>query len=188
MDQTAIIAKLEQDALFALGFAIDNNPEGVAISLENNGFKRPSTVIDLPSLKKWEFETLKGLLNTDKSTAIAIVTNVKYNKTADNYTAGFNDYFMNKQPASTVTATSRFDVSALLSGLGAGLSSFAATSQVNNAIQAGLGIKTPAQIEADRIAAEQVAAKKRTTNIIVGSILVVAVIVTLVVIFKPKKS
>jgi len=183
MTQSEIIAKLESDALFALGFAVDNNLDGVVISLKNKGITVP--VLPYAELKKWCYEKLVELLKTNKPLCIEIVSAVPYNKEATNYTEGFYDYFANNQPADTVTAQQKFELDALLGGLGAGLMTYASISS------APAGTTTLSTAEKEQIAAAQKAEadrKRRNTNIIIGVVVGIVVVAVLFAVFKKKKS
>lgn len=184
MTQDEIISKLQSDALFALGFAVDNNLDGVVISLKNKGINVP--LLQGAELKKWCYEKLVEILKSNKQLCIDIISAVQYNKDATNYTAGFYDYFANTQPADTVTAQQKFDVNALLGGLGSGLLTYASISG-----DLGGAGTTQTQAEKEAIAAAEKAdaeRKKRTTNIIIGVVVGIVVIAVLFAVFKKKKS
>ena len=185
--QTEIIAKLQSDALYALGFAVDNNPDGVIVALKDKGFVEPLGLTTLELRKKWAFETLKGILMNNKKACISLISAVPYNKNATNYTAGLLDYFMNTQNPNTVTAAARFDINALLGGLGAGLSTYTGMAM---AAEGGLNEPTAAEKQAEEEAAAKEAAAKKQKMIywglgIVGAIVVVVIIVAVV---KRKKT
>lgn len=184
MTQSEIIAKLESDALFALGFAVDNNPDGVVVALNNKGITVPT--LPLADVKKWCYEKLVEILKSNKQLCIDIISAVPYNKEATNYTADFYDYFANTQPADTVTAQQRFDINALLGGLGSGLMTYASISG-----DFGTSGSTMTTAEREAIAAAQKAElerKQKTTNIIIGVVVGIVVVAVLFAVFKKKKS
>jgi len=187
MTQTEIISKLESNAVFALGFAVDNNPDGVVIALKNKGYNKPANAVSEPDVKNWCMSTLRSILNKNKQESIDIIQTVPYNKDANNYTAGFLDYFLRTQPASTKTTAAKFDINALLGGLGSGLSTYVGIAGAGETADA---LQSPAEKAAAEAAAAEAAAakKKRVTTIVVVVVVSIVVVTVLVAIFKKKKS
>lgn len=167
LTQSQVIAKLETQPLFALRFAVDNNPNGVVVALINAGYEVKSDVTPDEL-----YNLLFKILNEDKQKLISIITTkVAYNKSVpiDNYTYGLYEYFAKKQPANTVTASQKVSLDALLGGLGAGLSTYVAVSTA-----AGAGGATESEADKTaRLEAEATAKKakdKKTMYWIFGAV------------------
>lgn len=126
MTKQEILLKAQREHLFALGFAIDNNPDGVSQSMKAAGYANDGS-------RKGMFDILLGLMKTgNKETVIKIISKVGYVNAAPNYTGGFADYFIRSSPPDAKPKTpvangSKFSWDGLLAGLGAGLSTFVAT-------------------------------------------------------------
>lgn len=187
MEKSQVIAKLETDPFFCLGFAIDNNPQGVVVALQNNGYAVPNNT-DAKALKLFLLETLKGILISDKSKAIEIVSQVPYIKDVpiDSYTYGLYDYFARTQPAATVTGSQRFSLDALLGGLGAGLSTYASVSTSTGTIAPLTAIQLKA--EADAKAKADADKRKRNNYYIIGGVIVVVIFGVIFYMSTKKKS
>lgn len=139
MTKQEILLKIQREHLFALGFAIDNNPDGVSQSMKAAGFPNDGT-------RKGMFDILLGLMKSgSKETVIKIISKVGYVGNAPNYTGGFSDYFIRNSPPDSKPKTptangSKFSWDGLLAGLGAGLSTFVAAGGINGAANSlGMG-------------------------------------------------
>lgn len=187
MTQTEIISKLESNAIFALGFAVDNNPDGVVVALKNKGYNLPTNAVSEADKKNWCMSTLKSILAKSKQACIDVIQTVPYNKDATNYTAGFLDYFLRTQPAETKTTAAKFDINALLGGLGSGLSTYVGIAGASETD--GIDTQSPAEKAAAEAAAAEAAAakKKRITTIVIVVVVATVVVTVLVAIFKKKK-
>lgn len=185
MTQSEVILRLQNDALFALDFAINNNPTGLVTSLKSKGITMPSGVVDVNA---WLKQVLTEMLNTSKQEAIDLITSVPYNKYATNYTAGYESFFMNTQPASTVTASQRFSLDSLLAGLGSGLSTYAAYSTgtaAGTGTAQDIAAQAAMQAEAKRLEDER---KKRLNKIILWTVVGVVVLGVVIYFFTRKKK
>ena len=184
MTKDKTIQLLQSDAIFALSFVADNNPNGAVAVLAANGYYMPSTVTDT---KSFVFDTLVDLLNSDKAKAIQIVSQIPYDKSANAplYTQGFNDYFMRSQPASQTTAAGKFSLDALFAGLGTGLSTYSGVSLANNGMTTGGTTSTVDQAAQDAANAE---AKRKKTNLIIGLTVGGLVVLGVIIYFVTKKK
>lgn len=183
MTKSEIILRLKSDSLFALSFAIDNNPTGLLSALNAAGIVKPAGV----DTKTWLRTTLLQMLGTNKAKAIELITSVQYVKDAPNWTGGFIDYFMDTQPSTTVTAAQRFSLDALLGGLGAGLSTYAGISTAGQAPMDTAQAQA-AQAEAEAKAKAEEDRKKRTQKIIIFSVIGVVVLGVIVYFITKKKK
>lgn len=139
------------------------------LALSDAGYPVPISITDPQQRIDFAYNTLLGLLSSNKALVVSIIGQVPYNQSADApaYTQGLIDFFMRNQPASTVTAQQRFDVTALLGGLGQGLSTFTGISLANQGTNlGGTGTTQTAQQQAAALAATQEAAKRKTYMII----------------------
>jgi hypothetical protein len=163
--------KLQTDRNFAAGFAIDNNYPAIKANLEANGFVITS-----------EMDAYNALLTLGQTspTALMKVLNVPYNSAAGNYTAGYEDFFIQKSPAPSRTGLRSFNWSGLLSVVGGVIAGAGAILAQQNGTGTTVVPPTPAEIAAADAAAKA-KKKKMWTWIIVGSI---AAIVLVVVIYK----
>lgn len=138
--------KFQTEPLYALGFGIDNNPEGVLESLRNHGYTDGND-------NQYAFNTLSILLNSGSAQKVNdIISDVHYLDNAPNYTAGFKDYFLRTTPPNKMpmSSTGRIDFNGLLAGLGAALSTYGIIASSTNSGSTGGG-NGPTQAELDQI-------------------------------------
>jgi len=188
MTKQQIIAKLQTDGIFAVGFALDNNFEGVRAAIFD---KFGYTTASRKELRTFILDKLKS---GEAQKAQAAVMSAKYLPDAGGYsgglyTIGFGDYFATfRTPQPAGTLTTRGFLNDFLTGLGAGLTAYstaagtAASGAEGGTAGATSGL-TQAEIDAinEKIKAEEEAAKKRKTIIIVscvaGGLIIIGVII-----------
>lgn len=186
LSKEQIISSL-QNPTFAVGFALDNNLNGVIQALN---------ILGLPAKDRLTaFEQLKKLANGDKQKLQTIFDRVGYIdwNPQENYTGGFKDYFKARTSIDKLATANnmpnivgRFSLDALLSGLGAGLSAYSnvTTSGGNNVPDQNI----IAQMEADKAKAEAEGKAKRKKMIIWISIIIAVIILTIILIYIVRKN
>ncbi len=181
MSQAEVIAKLQSDPLFALGFATDNNPEAIRPAITALGYKTSGEQDLYDALvhiyKTGGTDTLKKILNE-----------TPYKNNAPNDTAGYSKFFMSKSPPGSQPKNARSIWDGVLAGLGAGLVTFGTMDAGSSG--GGGNTQTAAQkAAADKAASDAAAAQKKKTTtmwLIIGGVVVVVVI--LFVFFTGKKK
>jgi len=191
MTASEILAKIQKDPVFAIGFALDNNPAAVIDAMNASGLP----VMNVNDAR----QKLMGLINGAPQILQSVFDKVPYLNVdpVTNYTGGFLNYFAsNTKPEKlavvAANTSGKFDLGALLSGLGAGLSTFANYGGGSS----GGGTTPPTdpsvlllqQQQAAQAAVDAAAKKKR--NLIIGFSIVggIIVIVVLYFVFRPKKN
>ena len=163
-----ILDILKNDKNFALGFGLDNNPEGFIFILRQYGYN--------VNTKEDALVVLKDLLKNDPKKLQLIYDRTGYNKDATNYTSGFLDYFkVNTSPEQLAImrgTNTRTLWEAILGGLGAGLTGFTNLNTENT----NTTTPPPTQAELQAIKDKAEAEQKRK-NIITYSLIGLGVII-----------
>lgn len=188
-----IVSLIKTDPIFALKFGLDNNFEAFKKVMMQQGI--------MVQTKAEAINKLSALVNGDRQKLQNIYSKIPYLNLDPklNYTGGLLEYFVNTSPADKLQDArqqasaegSRFDLNAILSGLGAGLTGF--TDYQAGASGGGAGTPSdPAVIAAAAAAAKaeaEAAAKKKKRNmwIAIGIVSAVVVSVVLYFVFRKKK-
>lgn len=188
MTKTEIINKLKSDGVFAVGFALDNNFEGVRGAIfEKFGY----TTASRKDLRAFILNKLKS---GEAQKAIQAVQSAKYLPDAGgylqgSYTIGFGDYFASfRAPQPAGTPTTRGFLNDFLTGLGAGLTAYSnaagtAASGAEGGVAGATSGLTQSEIDAinAKIKEDEEAAKKKKTIIIIscvaGGLIIIGVII-----------
>lgn len=190
LTQSQILDRIKNDVVYAIGFGLDNNPDGMLQVMNMQGISSQNVAE--------AYEKLKALYyGGDKQKLLNIFARVPYlnnQSSADGaYTAGFSEYFVSTskpdqiQTAKAVNPNAKFDFNAVLAGLGAGLTGFAGYQAPQTGTAPGNAMTAQQQAAAQAAAAAEAKKKRVRTYWIIGSVVGVVVVgVILYFVFRKK--
>lgn len=178
--QEEVVRRLGVDPIFAIEFAVENQPQEIIQNLQSLGFQATT-----------DEQAMRVLLNLWEGKAYSTFTSaldVPYNNNSGNWTEGFGSLFPDPE-LSDPAPVGQTQRSALWGSILTGIGAFA--TQLGGSGSTGTSV-TPAQIEAARLAEEKRIAEEKKKQqrlfLIIGLTIVVIAVVGVILWSRKKKK